>query len=89
MRPTAIRCLMCGASPGARCRTASGRYASQPHVARLLPRFQCPACGVITDDAINVTQGYCSSCHDWTGTSAQTGGYGQDGFDLKKEGPAL
>ena len=79
MKPTAVRCPLCHASPGARCRTSSGRYASQPHAGRLIPRFECPLCGDITDDPINVAQGYCNACHDWTGGAVPT--YGQDGLE--------
>lgn len=79
MKPTAVRCLYCHASPGARCRTNSGRYASQPHAVRLIPRFECPRCGAIDADAINVAQGYCSSCHDWTGNAQDY--YGQDALE--------
>jgi hypothetical protein len=79
MRPTAVRCITCHASPGARCRTKSGRYASQPHVARLIPRFECPRCGTVDMDLINVAQGYCSVCHDWTGDEKPA--FGQEGFE--------
>jgi hypothetical protein len=64
----AFRCPTCGASPTARCRTlTTGRYSTMPHVARLVPRFRCPVCELVTEDAINVTSGYCSACRDWTG----------------------
>jgi hypothetical protein len=79
MRPTLIRCPYCHASPGARCRTNSGRYASQSHAERLFARFECPRCGVIEMDIINVAQGYCSSCHEWTGDEAPA--YGQESLE--------
>jgi hypothetical protein len=78
--PLGIRCLTCGASMGARCRTISGRYASLPHVARLIPRFTCPRCGLTTIDPFNIAHGYCSSCHDWTGDTPAD--VGQEGFDI-------
>lgn len=74
-----FRCPTCHASPGARCRTlTSGRYASAVHVARLVPRFRCPRCGLVTDDAVNVAAGYCGTCHEWTG--GKTPSAGQDAF---------
>jgi hypothetical protein len=75
----AFRCPTCGASVGARCRTmTTGRYSTMPHVARLLPRFRCPVCDTVTDDPINATTGYCSTCADWTGGKPPSAG--QDAF---------
>lgn len=79
MNPKAIRCNYCHASPGARCRTKSGAYSYQFHAARLIPRFQCPRCEAIEGDSINVAQGYCSRCRDWTGDTIIT--FGQDGLE--------
>lgn len=63
---TALRCPRCTASPGARCRTSSGRYATSPHEGRLVPSFTCPRCGTVTTEPTNVASAYCTSCHDWT-----------------------
>lgn len=63
-------CPRCGASHGARCRTSSGKRASQPHMARLADRFLCPRCGAEDADPVNVVHGYCSVCRDWTGDGA-------------------
>lgn len=68
---TALRCPFCHASPGARCRASSGRYATQPHVSRLVPSFTCPQCLTITTEPTNVASGYCASCHDWTAPTAR------------------
>lgn len=63
---TRFACTRCGASRGARCRTASGRQAGQPHAARVVDRFLCPVCGHEDPDPVNVVHGYCSVCRDWT-----------------------
>ena len=62
-----FRCARCQASPGARCRTVSGRYAGAPHVDRLVSRFLCPVCALVDTDPVNVAHGYCTACRAWTG----------------------
>lgn len=64
---TRFACTRCGASRGARCRTATGKRAGQPHMARLVDRFACPVCGTEDTDPVNVVHGYCSVCRSWTG----------------------
>lgn len=59
-------CPRCHVPAGVRCRTTSGRRAGGPHVARLVERMVCPACGHVDTDPVNVRHGYCSVCRDWT-----------------------
>jgi len=80
---TALRCPRCKASPGARCRTSSGRYATAPHEGRLIPSFTCPRCGTVDTNPTNAAFGYCSTCHDWTGvTTSSTTRAAQDELAL-------
>jgi hypothetical protein len=32
-----------------------------------LPAFTCPDCGMTSRNPNDVREGYCGSCHDWTG----------------------
>jgi acetyl-CoA carboxylase beta subunit len=60
-------CPYCHARPGIRCRTSSGKRASAPHEGRLGPILECPRCGLVTyGDELNVREGYCPQCQDWT-----------------------
>lgn len=31
------------------------------------PSFTCPRCGRTSHHPMDVTEGYCGACHDWTG----------------------
>jgi hypothetical protein len=45
---------------------------SRREEAATLPSFKCPDCGLVSFNPIDVEEGYCGACHDWTGRTPTT-----------------
>lgn len=48
----------------------AGIWANGPRPV-LVTRFTCPRCAWVTHHPVDVAEGYCGNCHDWTGKRIQ------------------